>query len=259
MLKQGARCPEVGWTAGRPGARDTSESVRGDAGGQSTAGVTRAPVPPPRGTVPPPSAGHARTPRLRGGGPGARRAPHAPGPRLPRPRSAPGRGHSVTPPPPPATPLVPGLLRAEHRWTVCVGSARGGLAPKAGAVSGTAAPLGCSPGAQDCRDSALRGKGLQRSQEHLGQRAGSACEAVPLFGAGAGEPKWILQKVIKDDRWPCLWHSTKAISQNSRNVPQESPVPGTEAAGAGRRGRGRRGRVPSPLLTPVCASAQQQQ
>lgn len=146
MLQQGARCPEVGWTAGRPGARDTCESARGDAGGQSTAGVTRAPVPPPRGTVPPPSAGHARTPRLRGGGPGARRAPHAPGPRLPRPRSAPGRGHSVTPPPPPATPLVPGLLRAEHHWTVRVGSARGGLAPKAGAVSGTAAPPGALPG-----------------------------------------------------------------------------------------------------------------
>lgn len=135
----------------------------------------------------------------------------------------------------------------------------GGSGTESGCCLRHSGPPRGAPRAQDYRDSALRGKGLRRSQEHLGRRAGSACEAVPLFGAGAGEPKWILQKVIKDDRSPCLWHSTKAISQNSRNVPQESPVPGTEAAGAGRRGRGRRGQVPSPLLTPVCASAQQQQ
>lgn len=260
MLKQGARCPEVGW--GQPDVLVQGTLVKVP---EETLAASPRPA----------SPGH--------------RCPHLVGRSRPPVQGMPARLASGAGDPAPAGPLTlqaPGsrahaqrragaILSHRHRrpplpWSRvcseqsiagrCASVPHGGVWHRKRVLSpAQRPPRGRSPGAQDCRDSALRGKGLRRSQEHLGRRAGSACEAVPLFGAGAGEPKWILQKVIKDDRWPCLWHSTKAISQNSRNVPQESPVPGMEAAGAGRRGQGRRGRVPSPLLTPVCASAQQQQ
>lgn len=260
MLKQGARCPEVGW--GQPDVLVQGTLVKVP---EETLAASPRPA----------SPGH--------------RCPHLVGRSRPPVQGMPARLASGAGDPAPSGPLTlqaPGsrahaqrragaILSHRHRrpplpWSRvcseqsiagrCASVPHGGVWHQKRVLSpAQRPPWGAPRGHRTVGTLPFggRGCGVPRSTS-VGVRAPLVKQSRYL-GPGQANQSGFCKKSSKDDRWPCLWHSTKAISQNSRNVPQESPVPGTEAAGAGRRGRGRRGRVPSPLLTPVCASAQQQQ
>lgn len=177
-------------------AKDTSESVRGDAGVQSTVGVTQAPAPPECGASPHASPPGRGTQRPQGSSQSSLSGSH----RHVQLSAGVIRSHCHCRPP---LPWFPGLFGAERPWTVSVGVQHGGFVTESGCYLRHSGPPGGDPWAQDFRN--FREKGLWHFQEHdhCPRRVGSVCEAVQLCGTRAGKQNSISQKVIKDHHW--LW------------------------------------------------------
>lgn len=212
-------------------AKDTSESVRGDAGVQSTVGVTQAPAPPECGASPHASPPGRGTQRPQGSSQSSLSGSH----RHIQLSAGVIRSHCHCRPP---LPWFPGLFGAERPWTVSVGVQHGGFVTKSGCyLRHSGPPRGDDPGHRTLGTLGRRGCGISRSTTIVLGVWAPCVKQSSYVGPGQANKTQFHKRSSKittgygvEDS--CLRHSTKAISQNSRNVPCESRVPGTEADGA---------------------------